>query len=54
MSRKKQQPAKDSAQDDVRRMKSDFAKKHGGATPPPPHVRRIESAVARRKASEGR
>lgn len=32
---------------DVARMKSGFAQKQGGATPPPPHIRRIESAASK-------
>lgn len=40
---------------DVARMKSGFAKQQGGATPPPEHIRRIESVASKaasREASE--
>ncbi len=37
---------------DAARMKSSFARKNGGATPPPNHVRRIESAAAKAAVKE--
>ena len=39
---------------DVARMKSGFAKSHGGSTPPPPYVRRIERSAAKTEAKGGR
>jgi len=39
---------------DVARMKSGFAKSHGGSTPPPPHVRRIERSAAKAAAKGGK
>lgn len=39
---------------DVARMKSGFAKQQGGATPPPGHIRRIESAASKAATKEGK
>jgi len=39
---------------DVNRMKRQFALKHGGSTPPPPHVRKFESALAKAAAKGSR
>lgn len=38
---------------DVARMKSGYAKTLGGSTPPPQHVRRIESAASKAAAKGG-
>jgi hypothetical protein len=39
---------------DVARMKSGFAKQQGGATPLPPHIRRIESAASKTATKGGK